>query len=36
MDERRRESVIARLALVLVLLLVAVVLWPGFGERVTS
>ena len=36
MDERRRDSVIARLALVLALLLVAALLWPGFGERITS
>jgi len=36
MDERRRDSVIARLALLLVLLMVAALLWPGFGERITS
>ena len=36
MDEHRRDSVIARLALVLVVVLVAVLLWPAFGERVTT
>ena len=36
MDEGRRDSLIARLALLLVLVLVGALLWPSYGERITS
>jgi hypothetical protein len=36
MDEGRRDSLIARLALLLVFILVGALLWPWYGERITA